>query len=1210
MGIVTNQCSYIGAQRKTASLPSIIRPMGATHPALPNLEIDPMPDLTIALLGTPLIQYNNKLLKFDVRKTVALIAYLAVTGAEGSPYQSREALATLLWPESNPANARSVLRRNLSVLNRRIEGDWLAVERNRIGLNPNEDIWIDVIQYRLLQDRWQSHRHQDEKLCSECYADLTQAVDLMRGPFLDGFSLRNSDQFDEWQAFVAQQLQVEQARMLESLVRHLRAEQDFDRALHYAQRLLVLDPLYEPANTYLMQFYACTGQQAASLQQYQHYTQLLDIEVGIPPSEELTAFYRQILDGEAQAGEKHLRIAGQLESVPDGSTLVPSESRSETRPVQDRGEAPTIHTLYGRQFETTRLTNWLVHEQRQVVALLGIGGVGKTTLAANVSMKIADRFDFVIWRSLLNAPPLEEVLQDWLDILSGHTSIDSLGSLDKQLRRLFEYLRKRRCLLVLDNMESVLSANRTTEKNGDGTEGYLQLIQRMGTSIHRSALLITSRDRPYGVGRLAERTPAVQTMQLDGLNPDASEALMAARGFSARHTAVRNLANHYSGNPLALELVARTIHELFDSDIDAFIDDEIPVFGDIRDVLDQQFSRLSEVEKQLMLWLAIEREPITDEALNANLVRTLSRRELLEALRTLQRRSLLVKSDAGFSLQSVVMECTTDLLVERIVQEVEAGSIDLLHRYALLKANAKEYVRQAQERLILGPIGRRLLSRFGRAGLEARLEQLLAEVRIEQRSPLDYAGGNLLNLAIQCGLAVSQLDFSDRPIVQAFLRDAQLFGVNFRNSKFVSTRFRDTFGINYAVAISQDNQWLATGTSDFSVRIWKIATQETYAVLGGHTQAVWDVFFSQDGRWLASCSYDKTVRIWDVQLGRELYCLDGHIDGVRALALAPDGRTLASASYDGQIRLWDLGTQGCRTVFESDSELQSVAFTPDGRYLVAGGSDRRLLFWDLESQSLTASLAGHSDQINSVALSMDGTTVASGSNDYTIRLWHVATRQPLATLSGHTGWVTEIAFYANGKMLASAGADQTVRLWDVASGRCLQVLHGHTGSVLSLAVSQDSRLIASTSEDQTVRLWDAMHGQTLFTLRGYNGAIGSLAYRQNGHELITAGADGTIYVWDTQTDQVVRGMTGHKSLIRSLALSPDSQLLVSTDEARSVFVWDLRDWEFVRRLQGHMDTIRAVQFSLDGKWVFGGGDDHTIYCWDVLSGRHQMASRY
>ena len=97
--------------------------MGGAYSTLSSLEIDPMPDLTIARLGTPLNRYKNRSLKFDPRKTVSLIAYPAVTGAEGTLYQSREAQATLLWPESSPANARSVLRRNLSVLNRQIEGD-------------------------------------------------------------------------------------------------------------------------------------------------------------------------------------------------------------------------------------------------------------------------------------------------------------------------------------------------------------------------------------------------------------------------------------------------------------------------------------------------------------------------------------------------------------------------------------------------------------------------------------------------------------------------------------------------------------------------------------------------------------------------------------------------------------------------------------------------------------------------------------------------------------------------------------------------------------------------------------------------------------------------------------------------------------------------------------------------------------------------------
>lgn len=111
-----------------------------------------------------------------------------------------------------------------------------------------------------------------------------------------------------------------------------------------------------------------------------------------------------------------------------------------------------------------------------MVALLGIGGVGKSSLAAKLTDQIKDEFEYVFWRTLQNAPPLESILKNCMQLLSNHQRIDLPQNVDEQITMLLQYLRNQRCLLVLDNVEAILQAGSRAGQYREGYEGYGRLI--------------------------------------------------------------------------------------------------------------------------------------------------------------------------------------------------------------------------------------------------------------------------------------------------------------------------------------------------------------------------------------------------------------------------------------------------------------------------------------------------------------------------------------------------------------------------------------------------------------------------------------------------------------------------------------------------------------------------------------------------------------
>ncbi len=238
-----------------------------------------MSGLKLFLLGAPHIERESALVEVERRKVIALIAYLAVTGQE----HSRDALATLLWPNADQGHARGALRRDISVLNKTLGAEWLDVEEQAVGLRRSVGLWMDLEQFHNLLAVCRMHGHPEAEVCSACIASLTEAVTLYRDDFLAGFTLRDSPAFDEWQFFHTERLRRELAGALERLARGHSAQAEFDMAIGYARRWLALDSLHEPAHRHLMQLYAWSGQRNAALRQYVECVRVLERELGAPP---------------------------------------------------------------------------------------------------------------------------------------------------------------------------------------------------------------------------------------------------------------------------------------------------------------------------------------------------------------------------------------------------------------------------------------------------------------------------------------------------------------------------------------------------------------------------------------------------------------------------------------------------------------------------------------------------------------------------------------------------------------------------------------------------------------------------------------------------------------------------------------------------------------------------------------------------------------
>lgn len=463
--------------------------------------------------------------------------------------------------------------------------------------------------------------------------------------------------------------------------------------------------------------------------------------------------------------------------VPDFEEITSRPLRHEgvsakTHQHQDWGEAPDVSIFYGRTQELAMLKQWIVKDRCRLVAIVGMGGIGKTTLSVSCAKQMQDEFESVVWRSLRNAPPIQELLADLIQSLSNHQTTHLSSDVDERVPRLIDYLYSHRCLLVLDNVETILRRGELAGHYRAEHSGYRELLRRVGEAPHQSCLLLTSLEKPREIAALEGKTLPVRSLQLKGLQEEAREIFKEKNLSEADKWG--DLIQLYRGNPLALKIVATTIQELFGGKVSEFLKQNTIVFGDIGDILDEQFERLSDLEQEILYWLAIECKPVSLPKLREDILSPVAQSELIEALESLLRRSLIERTAAEFEAlftlqQPVVTEYVTSQLIKQVCEELREvcksqriERIELLRNYALVKATEQdEDVKETQVRLILTPVKSKLYTIFRDERLiEEQLTRVLSMLQGKSSLAVGYAKENIQNLLSELKSDISSHDFS------------------------------------------------------------------------------------------------------------------------------------------------------------------------------------------------------------------------------------------------------------------------------------------------------------------------------------------------------------------------------------------------------------------------------------------------------------------
>ncbi|MFL5658603.1 MAG: NB-ARC domain-containing protein, partial [Ktedonobacteraceae bacterium] len=322
-------------------------------------------------------------------------------------------------------------------------------------------------------------------------------------------------------------------------------------------------------------------------------------------------------------------------SPPAGTPAAHAGAEAVAFPRVDWVGALDVSHFAGREVEVAELSQWILEERCRLVSVLGMGGIGKSMLASYLGQRLAQEFEAVLWRSVRDAPSCEELVADCITFFSQTPPAAFPISLEQRITQLVARLQASRCLLVLDNLETLLKSGDREGGYLPGYEGYGRLIGRLAESAHQSCVLVTSRERPREIEALEGTRSPVRSLRLAGIDEQAAQELLSDKELSGTPAAWQRLVAGYVGNPLALKIVAQAVCDLFGGDLDRFLQEGELVFNGVRPVLRQQVGRLSPLEHLLLTWLAVLREWTQLDTLSQVLHPRVLRSKLLEALEAL-----------------------------------------------------------------------------------------------------------------------------------------------------------------------------------------------------------------------------------------------------------------------------------------------------------------------------------------------------------------------------------------------------------------------------------------------------------------------------------------------------------------------------------------------------------------------------------------------
>lgn len=251
------------------------------------------------------------------------------------------------------------------------------------------------------------------------------------------------------------------------------------------------------------------------------------------------------------------------------------------------------------------------------------------------------------------------------------------------------------------------------------------------------------------------------------------------------------------------------------------------------------------------------------------------------------------------------------------------------------------------------------------------------------------------------------------------------------------------------VDVTIDGKWLATGSKDSDVRLWKFDTETTmfkpYAIFKGHIGSITALGLPRTPqefpKFIISCSTDLTIKKWKVPLPK---------------TVDENPIIVKSSEYTRRAH---------------DKEVNSIDVSPNDEFIGTASFDKLGKIWDLHTGETIGILKGHRRGLWDIKFSKYEKKVITSSGDKTLKLWSLNDYQIEQSFEGHTNSVQKIQFINKGQQIISGGADGLIKIWEAKTGECLKTYDNHSNRIWSIDVKYDGKEFVSSDANGQISFW-------------------------------------------------------------------------------------------------------------------------------------------
>ncbi len=1210
-----------------------------------------MARLQLALFGGFSVQRDNQpVTEFESDKVRALLAYLAVNCDRP---QRRELLTAQFWPDLPERKARHNLRQALfnlrsAIDDRHNQPPFLCVTPQTIQLASSDQIETDVITFIRSVAPCREHPQNQLTFCAQCLPRREAAVGLYHGRFLEGLSLKNCQEFNEWALVEAQNLHQQAIGTLKWLVDIHHGLGQAGPMLAFARQWVTLEPYDESAHRAMMLALALNRQWEAAVSQYENCRHLFSSELGMEPEAQTQTLYEHI-------------AAGKLPIEYEIGPLISSSGSKPAGECPYRGLAAFRETdaplFFGREVFIDRIQTWL-QRQPAFTVVLGPSGSGKSS-AVYAGLLPDLRVDkrWLIAEMRPGSDPFES-LAGALQALSHPGGFETSpnpgdrGSPEPTRFDLSDWIARlgsgsRTLVLVVDQFEELY----TLCPEADARRHFLDELLA-ATSLETEngrrlceALLTLRADF---MGQALSYRPFADAIQGACLlmGPMNREELKAAiqkpaqiQGVGFEAGLVERILEDVGDEPGNLPLLEFALTLLWEQSANGYITHRAyeqvgRVSGALASYAELVLNNLSaddqERARRIFLQLVQPGEGTQDTR------RVALREEFDErqwALIQYLADKRLVVTGLDQSGKEYV-EVAHEALIHSWSRFQEWIDADRAFRVwqERLRWNLRQWERtdRHESALLRGlPLAEAEGWQTERAAELSAAEQdyiwASTNLKFRRQQEVDRRRQRaIIGLAIGLVIALTLVFFIWQGRQEA--RRQASIGLASQAVAEIQGPYPERAVLLALEALEQyPYTWQAEhalGQAVLEGRLRQILTHNDYV-----NTAEW----SADGARILTGSSDGTVHIWEAGTGKILFTIS---EGAPVMARwSPDEKSiLAVNAEENSLTVWDVATHKMRFRLEQAdiggaivlNTEQWAPWSPDGeRFLVynevgtvkicdaktgkvmyamegnLGQGDRSPLTAEDRSKMMHTFMSAEGDQ---ALWSPDGLTIAVSSKTLNkVTLWDVASGRELYSLLG--GFNNESLVLADwspsGDRFITRG-NGGVKVYDSASGQLLLNLTTPGVSIYRGIWSPDGAyLLTSGIDDGTARVWDANSGKEVLAISNMVFASAS-DWSATSEFLAVGGSDGLIHIWEPGKARQIRVLSGTRPRITTVLFSPSGDRLLAVGDNNLVNIYDLTEASITKNFS--IDNISGPVWSPSGEQIALGLDHTKVKIWDARSG--------